>query len=316
MQTLQLIAHLEPQLRVEVRQRFVHEQNRGLRRERSCDGDTLLLAAGELGRIPVHEHADLDDAADAADGEVDLLLRELSRLLDDAAVPAEAELPVQRAARVLRGLMGCVDLCLQCGDRGGAVGPVFQMIAEELLRRVLRERKGVDELEDGLLFFQLAVLVAALVQNRGHIGRGLEDLSQTRGIFGLEVDLRELLFDVGEAEGDVLVDRHVGPERIVLEQEADLALVGRDVDAEVAVEDDLVADRDAARRRGLQTRDHAERRGLAAAGRTEQRDERVIFNGKIQVFHSVELGPALGDVFEFDFRHVLNLLFPCQGLLR
>ena len=124
------------------------------------------------------------------------------------------------------------------------------------------------------------------------------------------------LFDVGEAEGDVLVDRHVGPERIVLEQEADLALVGRDVDTEVAVEDDLVADRDAARRRGLQTRDHAERRGLAAAGGAEQRDERVILNGKIQVFHSVELGPALGDVFEFDFRHVLNLLFPCQGLLR
>ena len=113
-----------------------------------------------------------------------------------------------------------------------------------------------------------------------------------------------------------MVDRHVGPERIVLEQEADLALVGRDVDAEVAVKDDLVADRDAARRWGLQTRDHAERRGLAAAGGAEQRDERVIFNGKVQVFHSVELGPALGDVFEFDFRHVLNLLFPCQGLLR
>ena len=66
----------------------------------------------------------------------------------------------------------------------------------------------------------------------------------------------------------------------------------------------------------LQTRDHAERRGLAAAGGAEQRDERVILNGKIQVFHSVELGPALGDVFEFDFRHVLNLLFPYQGLLR
>ena len=196
--------------------------------------------------------------------------------------------------------MGCVDLCLQCGDRGGAVGPVLQMIAEELLRRVLRERKGVDELEDGLLFFQLAVLVAALVQNRGHIGRGLEDLSQTCGVFGLEVDLRELLFDVGEAEGDVLVDRHVGPERIVLEQEADLALVGRDVDAEVAVEDDLVADRDAARRRGLQTRDHAERRCLAAARRAENAQKSALFQAEGEVMHGVFAVKLLAQAVKFE----------------
>ena len=60
-QTLQLIAHLEPQLRVEVRQRFVHEQNRGLRRERSCDGDTLLLAAGELRGVVARAVGQTDD---------------------------------------------------------------------------------------------------------------------------------------------------------------------------------------------------------------------------------------------------------------
>ncbi len=46
------------------------------------------------------------------------------------------------------------------------------------------------------------------------------------------------------------------------------------------------------RRRRFQTRDHAQRRGLAAAGRAEQRDERIVLNDKIQVFHGVELGPS------------------------
>ena len=188
------------------------------------------------------------------------------------------------------------------------------MVIEELLCGVLREGEGVDELEDRLLFFQLSVLVAALVEHRDNVRGRLEDFGKTRGVLCVKVDFRKGFFDVGKTEGDVLIDRHVGPERIVLEQEADLALVGRDVDAEITVEDNFVADGDASGGRGFQTRDHTECRRLAAAGRTEQRDKGIVFNGQIQVLHSVELCPALGDVFEFDFRHVINLLFPCPGL--
>ena len=61
-QPLKLVAHLQAELRVQVGQRFVHEQHRGLRGQRAGDGHPLLLAAGQLGGIAVHEHADLHDA--------------------------------------------------------------------------------------------------------------------------------------------------------------------------------------------------------------------------------------------------------------
>ena len=94
MQALQLVAHFESQLCVEVRKRLVHEQNRRLRSEGSGDGDTLLLPAGQLCRIPVHEHADFDDAADTADGEVDFLFGKLAHLRDDFTVFCIAEFVV------------------------------------------------------------------------------------------------------------------------------------------------------------------------------------------------------------------------------
>jgi hypothetical protein len=48
-----LLAHLAPQPRVEVRQRLVEQQDRGLEHERARDRDPLLLAARELGRQAV-----------------------------------------------------------------------------------------------------------------------------------------------------------------------------------------------------------------------------------------------------------------------
>ena len=90
-----------------------------------------------------------------------------------------------------------------------------------------------------------------------------------------------------QAEADVLVDGHVGPQRVVLEQEADLALVGGNVDARGAVEHDTVPDRDAAFGGGLETRDHAERRRLAAAGRTEQRNELLVIDIQIQILEDL-----------------------------
>ena len=54
----------------------------------------LLLAAGELGGVAVHEHAYLDDAAYAADGEVNFLLGELARLAYHFAVLDQFKLVV------------------------------------------------------------------------------------------------------------------------------------------------------------------------------------------------------------------------------
>ena len=50
LQVADLLAHLPPQPRVEIRQRLVEQQHRGLEHQRARDGDALLLAAGQLGR--------------------------------------------------------------------------------------------------------------------------------------------------------------------------------------------------------------------------------------------------------------------------
>ena len=70
-----------------------------------------------------------------------------------------------------------------------------------------------------------------------------------------------------EAEADVLRDRHVRKQRVVLEHHAEAALFRRQrVDARLV-------EPDAAARQLHQAGDAVERRRLAAAGRPEQRDE-------------------------------------------
>ena len=109
---------------------------------------------------------------------------------------------------------------------------------------------------------------------------------------------RHLLVHVLESEEDVLVDRHVRPEGVVLEEEADVSLVGRDVDSLIGIEDDLVSDRDSSGSRGLKARDHTERRGLSASGRTQKGDESLIFDLHVEVVGSIEVVPSLRNIFE------------------
>ena len=66
-QRLQLGAHLHPQQRVEVRERLVHQQHVGLRRDRARDRDALPLAAGELGRVAVEQLLDVQQRGGRAD---------------------------------------------------------------------------------------------------------------------------------------------------------------------------------------------------------------------------------------------------------
>ena len=307
-QTLQLIAHLETQLGVEVAERLVHEQDGRLRSQGAGDGHALLLAAGELGRVAVHEHADLDDAADAAHREVDLLLGELAHLFDDLAVFDILKLLVQP----VRG-HGLLGLSGKSGGLGGDVPALLNVVGKELFRRVLGDGILVDQLDDSLLLVKLALFVAAFLHHALHVRRVFQDLRQTGVVLRLEIDLRHGFLDVGQAEGDVLVDGHIRPERVVLEQEAHLALVGRDVDAERAVVHDAVADGDAAAGRRLEAGDHAKGRGFAAAGGAQQRDEGVVVDGQVQIIDRIKVFPPFGDMFQFDFRHFVILLFPCRG---
>ena len=170
------------------------------------------------------------------------------------------------------------------------------MIGKQLLRGVLGDGEGVDQLDDGLFLVQLALLVHTFGKNLGHFSGIFQNLCQTGIVFCLKIDLRQLFFDVGKAEGNVFIHGHIGPQGIVLEQEAHLALVGGHVDAQTAVKNHLVADGDAPAGGCFQTRDHAQGRGLAAAGGTQQGDKRVVADGQIQILHRIEFAPALVDM--------------------
>ena len=168
METLELVAHLQAELGIQVTQRLIHEQHRGLRGQGTGDGHTLLLAAGELRRVAVHEHADLHDPGHPADGEVDLLLGELPGLHDHLSVLEHLKRLVQGL-----GLPGGGDLGLQGGNLTGEVLVLLHVVAVEALGGVEGDGEGVDELDVGLLLVDFSRLVPAVLQDLHHLGGGL-----------------------------------------------------------------------------------------------------------------------------------------------
>ncbi len=83
----------------------------------------------------------------------------------------------------------------------------------------------------------------------------------------------EVLVDPrGSRIGDVLADVHVREERVLLEDEADAALVRLPEDAGGRVEPDVAVECDASRSRPDEPRDRSEDRGLARSGRPDKRD--------------------------------------------
>ena len=66
LQPLQLAAHRRAQLRVEVRQRLVHQERLGIADDRAGERDALPLAARELLRAAVQQMPDLEELRDVA----------------------------------------------------------------------------------------------------------------------------------------------------------------------------------------------------------------------------------------------------------
>src|SRR5690606_6554237 len=76
---------------------------------------------------------------------------------------------------------------------------------------------------------------------------------------------------------DVLADRHMRPQCVVLEDHPDAAFGGGLVRHVLAVEKDLAS------RHGLKTGQHAQAGGFAAAGGSEQKVQRAVFDGQVQI---------------------------------
>ena len=117
-----------------------------------------------------------------------------------------------------------------------------------------------------------------------------------------------------QTEGDVFIHRHVRPERVVLEQKADVALVRRQVDALFGIENRHAVDQNPAAGRRFKPGDHAQGGRFAAAGGAEQGDEAAILNLQIQILHGDEFVKALGDVLQNNFRHDVSLRCLCQRM--
>ena len=91
-------ARLDAQLRVEVGQRLVHEEDGRLAHDRAAERDALALAAGQLLRLAVEELAELGRLGRLVDAALDLGLGELAQLQAEGEVVADRHVRVERVA--------------------------------------------------------------------------------------------------------------------------------------------------------------------------------------------------------------------------
>ena len=89
-------AHLDPQLRVEVRQRLVHQERGGLADDRASHRHPLALPTGERARLAVEERLEVEDPRRLLHALVDL------RLLLPAEAHAEGDVVVDGQVRIER----------------------------------------------------------------------------------------------------------------------------------------------------------------------------------------------------------------------
>ncbi len=120
---------------------------------------------------------------------------------------------------------------------------------------------------------------------------------------GLAVDLAQ-----HQPIGDVLVDRHVRPQRVALEDHRHVAALGRHGARRRG--EDLAAHPDFARRGLDEAGDQAQRGGLAAAGRPEQANEPPMLDRERHVVDDRQLVVALGQTAQFNRRHAVSSRWP------
>src|SRR5438309_1270739 len=123
---------------------------------------------------------------------------------------------------------------------------------------------------------------------------------------------------VPETEGDVVADRHVRKDGVVLEHEADVAAMrGHAVDAPAGhphLATVLV----------IESRHRAQQRGLAATGRSEQREELARLDDEVDIVERLharvalayvpQLDPGHGNLSQYGLHGPMTLSFPRSPL--
>ena len=93
-----LRTRLHAQLRVEVRERLVHEESLGAPHDRAPHGDALALTAGQRARLPLQERLEPEDARRLFHARVDLGLLLLAKLEPEGDVVVDREMRIERVA--------------------------------------------------------------------------------------------------------------------------------------------------------------------------------------------------------------------------
>ena len=122
------------------------------------------------------------------------------------------------------------------------------------------------------------------------------DLDQREQLADLAPDLRLRAPPDRQAEGDVIPDRHVLERRVVLEDEADAALLGGHV------RHVTIAESDAALLGDLEAADDPQERRLAAARRAKQGGQGAVADLQRDIVEDDHVPVALGEVADRD-RH-------------
>jgi hypothetical protein len=91
-----LLAHFLPQLRVEVRQRLVHQAHRRLGDDRAAQRNALLLAAGKLRGLAIEKLGEPEKTGDALQPRLALLLRDLAHAQPEDDVLGDGKMRKQR----------------------------------------------------------------------------------------------------------------------------------------------------------------------------------------------------------------------------
>ena len=125
----------------------------------------------------------------------------------------------------------------------------------------------------------------------------IADAENLRGAGDLLADHRLAGAAIAQAEGEIVVHRHVLVQRVILEHHRDVAVLGRQP------VDDALADADGARAHLLEPGDEPQRRRLAAARRSDQHDELLVLDLEIEVDHGRNRPVRLADPLQRNFRH-------------
>jgi hypothetical protein len=148
-------------------------------------------------------------------------------------------------------------------------------------------------------------LTLAARQRLGLAVQQMLDVQDLGRVLHGRIDLR--LRDLGQlqAEGHVVVKRHMGIERIRLEHHRDAAVGGRDVVHAFA------ADHQLARGDVFESGDHPQQRRFAAARGTDEDDELAVRDIQIHVAQDRDIAVGLRDIAKLDVRHQLSPRTDC-----